>query len=481
MTVGHFIAGQWWPGRDDALSENPARPAEEIVRHALATDAEVDAAVEAADAALPAWIRTPAPARAAILRRAGERVAARAEELARLLTREEGKPLAEARGEVHRAALIFHYHAAQAWRATGEVYASSNPDEEIRTVRVPVGVVAAITPWNFPIAIPAWKIAPALVHGNTIVWKPASPTPAMAVELARELEAAGLPAGVLNLVLGSGRAGARLVSHKRVDAITFTGSGAVGRGIWNEATPRGVRVQLELGGHNAAIVYPDADLDRAVDQIVIGAMGATGQKCTATRRIVAVGGVHDALVERLTERVAALRVGDALDESVDVGPLVSAAARDEVADEVARAARDGVEIAAGGDVVGLDGGYYLRPTLLTDVTPDMRIAQEEVFGPVTSVIHAADDDEAIAIANATRFGLSAAVFTRDERRIRRALHEIDAGIIHVNNATTGSEPHVPFGGMRESSSQGPHEQGETARDFFTELKTAYLVPGDAAP
>jgi aldehyde dehydrogenase (NAD+) len=467
-------------GADEA-SFNPAHPSREVGRYPAPSPGEVDRAVDAARSASREWRRVNPIERGRVVRGAAILLEQRAEEVARLITLEEGKTLPEARSEVFRTVETLHYHAGRAWAPTGKTYASSMPDEDVRTVRVPVGVVGVISPWNFPVLTPAWKIAPALVHGNTVVWKPASLTSIVAAEFVRVLEDAGVPAGVVNLVLGPGRVGQQIVDHPEVDALTFTGSTQVGQSIWNSATPRGVKVQLELGGHNAAIVFPDADLDLAAKTIVAGAMLSAGQKCTATRRVIALSEVHDELVERIRAETERLVVGDGLVEGVDVSPLVSRSALDEVKDEVDRARREGAELLAGGEVLEgteYDGGHYLAPTVFAVKDPSIRLCKEEVFGPVTAVMEAADDDEAFELANATRFGLCAAVFTVSERRARLAMEEIEAGMININTSTTGSELHAPFGGVKASSSQAPREQGETAEDFFTESKTVYLVPGD---
>ncbi len=473
---GHFIGGAWTEARPDAVSVNPADPSDTVLRHSRATEAELDDAFAAAKAGAKGWSQLPATLRASFLRRIAGLIQRDEAALTDLVIREEGKSHPEANGEVRRAAAIFHFHAAQAWQAQGEVFASTNPAEEIRTVRTPVGVVAVITPWNFPIAIPAWKIAPALVHGNPIVWKPASPTPAVAVALMRLIEEAELPPGVLNLVLGTGSVGAAMTRHPDVAAISFTGSDTVCKAIWNEATARGVRVQLEMGGQSAAIVSDDANLGQAARQIVIGAMGASGQKCTATRRMIALSSIYDEIVERVIAEIAMLSVGDGRDPRNQVGPLITSSAREEVLDSVRRAQVEGGTLLVGGklDQPSLQEGYYVAPTVVADVAGGSHLAQDEVFGPVLGVIRVADVDEAFARANETRFGLAAAVFTTSEITTRRALAELDVGIIHINNATTGGEPHVPFGGMRDSSSQAPREQGQTARDFFTKLKTAYI-------
>jgi aldehyde dehydrogenase (NAD+) len=481
-STGSFIAGLWSDAPADAVSVNPAHPTEEVLRFASATPVDVDDAFTAARGALPAWSARPTLERALIVRRAAAAVESRRDELARLITRDQGKTLRDAQGELGRTIETLYFHAAQGWVSGGELYHSSKADEEIRTVRRPIGVVGVITPFNFPLLIASWKIAPALVHGNTVVWKPATVDPAVTVELVRILDEAGLPPGVLNLVLGSGgEVGTAVVAHEALDAVTFTGSVAVGRAIAAATAGRDVRTQLELGGHNAAIVFPDADLGRAAREIVAGAMLLAGQKCTSKRRVIVHRDVHDTLFELLVDEVDRLRVGDGSDDLVDIGPLVSDEARDEVAAEIGRAERQGAAAYAGGELVdsASDDGYFLRPTILTGVAPSMRIAQEEVFGPVTALIPVDDDDEAVAVANGTRFGLSTSVFTTSERRIRRCIADVDVGVLHVNNQTTGSEPHVPFGGRRSSGSAGaPPEQGQTAREFFTWVKTVYLEPGE---
>lgn len=481
-TAGSFIAGHWTEAPPDAVSVNPAHPDEEVLRFAHASAGDVDDAFAAASDALPAWSATPAPARGQVVRRVAALVETRRDELAELITRDVGKTYAESHGELGRTLETLYFHAAQGWANAGELYHSSKPDEEIRTVRRPIGIVGVITPFNFPLLISSWKIAPALVHGNTVVWKPANVDPAVCVELARMFEEAGLPPGVLNLVLGTGgEVGRALVAHEALDAVTFTGSVPVGRAIAAETTGRGVRSQLELGGHNAAVVFADADLRRAAAHVVAGAMLGSGQKCTSTRRVIVHRGVYDDLVPLVLEEVERLRVGDGFEEGVDVGPLVSEQARDEVAAEVERAERDGATALAGGTFLGSaeHEGFFLRPTVLTGVGPAMRVAQEEVFGPVTSLIPVEDEDEAIAVANGTRFGLSTSIFTRSERLVRRCVAEIDVGVLHVNNQTTGNEPHVAFGGRRDSgSANSPPEQGQTARDFFTWIKTVYAEPGE---
>jgi aldehyde dehydrogenase (NAD+) len=340
-----------------------------------------------------------------------------------------------------------------------------------------VGVVGLITPWNFPLAIPAWKLAPALAHGNTVVWKPSSSTPALAVAMTRILIEAGIPDGALGLVLGPGRLGAALVDHDGLDAISFTGSEEVGQRIWARGGPAGPKVQLELGGNSPALVFADADLDHAVECVTYGALGSSGQKCTATRRVIVAEQVADRFRSALIDRLRSARVGPGAEPGVEVGPLISARARTEVLAAVEAAVRQGAELPLGDPAersAGLGDGHFVRPTLLTDLPPDAPVLQDEVFGPVLSLHTAASEDEALALANHTRHGLSAAVFTRDPARARRCLRAVEAGMVHVNNPSTGAEAHVPFGGLKASSSPGPREQGGTARDFYTEIKTAYI-------
>jgi alpha-ketoglutaric semialdehyde dehydrogenase len=472
---GHLIDGQWTGPGDDLVATNPAHPDEEVSRAPAGDDSTVEAAVVAARTAQPDWAATPAPARGALLHAAADRLASDAE-LARLIVREQGKTLAEATGELSRTVATLRYHAERARAPEGETYAAATLGESVHTVRVPVGVVAVITPWNFPLAIPVWKLAPALVHGNTVVWKPAEQTPAVAAHLAEILTAAGLPAGVLNMVLGDARAGACVVDSD-VDAITFTGSVPVGRQLLARAAPRGVRVQCELGGHNPAVVLDDANLDRAAEDIVAGAMGSAGQKCTATRRVLVDASVHDALLERLMARCETLVVGDGLDPASDLGPLIAATARDDVLAAIAEAVQVGGDVVTGGSAPSdpkLDGGHYIAPTIVSlPAEPEQlpRLWREEVFGPVTVVRAVSGPGEAFALANDTAYGLSASVHTASLARARHAVSILRAGMISVNGPTTGAELHAPFGGLKDSTAPAPREQGTAVRDFVTTTKT----------
>lgn len=461
-------------------SRNPARPDEVVGVAPVADVVGLEAEVAAARAAQADWDALGIVERGRILRRAAGEFERRAEDLAVLLTAEQGKTLDEARVEVGGSVETLLYHAGHARDADGATYPSGNPDELIRTVRVPVGLVAAITPWNFPVQIPAWKLAPALLHGNAVLWKPSSETPMTSLALAEALVAGGLPAGVLRVLIGGGEVGRALVAHPAVGAITFTGSVPVGRGIAVQAAERGAKVQLELGGHSACIVCPDVDPAWAAGIALTGAMGGTGQKCTATRRIIAIGGALEPLLAELRRQTPLLVVGDGASAGAQIGPLVSAGARDGVAAALAAALAEGAEVVAEAPVPA-DGGWYIAPTVLQG-GPDLAICREEVFGPVAVVLAVDDLDGAIALANATDFGLTATVLTRDERVIRRCVRELEAGIVKANAPNTGSELHVPFGGLKDSSFPAPREQNAaSAAEFFTWSKSAYLrVPPEAA-
>lgn len=473
--LSHLIDGEWLTGSGPATeSTNPAQPDDIVASYNTAGDDQLDRAIVAAKGAATSWDRVGVLARGKVLRSAAQLLEARTEEIATLMTREQGKTLADSRGEVGASVETLYYHAGAARRPNGVTFPSANPDELIRTVRRPVGTVGVITPWNFPLQIPIWKIAPALMWGNTVVWKPASDTPAMAVALADIFAEAGVPPGVLNLVLGPGSMGAELVADPRIDAVTFTGSVPVGHAIRDAVIPRGGRLQMELGGHNPAIVLPDADMAAAAAFITSASMNSTGQKCTATRRIIVVGTAYDALVPELTTKVQALRVGPGSDPNSEIGPLVSRRAHSEVADAIEQAVSEGATILAQADAPMAEGGCYIAPTVLTG-DASLTIATKEVFGPVTTVLRVADLDAAIELANATPFGLTASVFTRDEAAVRRCVDEVDAGLIKVNAPSTGSEVHAPFGGLRDSSFPAPREQGSDAvADFFSITKTAYL-------
>ncbi|MBX3028970.1 MAG: aldehyde dehydrogenase family protein [Chloroflexi bacterium] len=457
------------PGRED---RSPARPDEIVAYVSAATRAHLEAAARAAREALPAWAATPAPERGEILFRAAALLAERAETIGRDMVREQGKTLPEAIGETRRAAAILRYFAGQASEPIGEVYASATRGTRLYTQRSPIGVVAVITPWNFPIAIPAWKIAPALAFGNTVLFKPASHTPLTGNHLVTALVDAGLPPGVLGMVFADGPLVEEAwVASGVVDGVTFTGSATVGRALARVASDVHARVQLELGGKNAVIVAPDADLARAADLIVRGAMASAGQKCTATARVIGYGGSLTALRELLVERVRSLRIGDPLDPATTLGPLIDDAARTRVAAMVADAEADGANVIARPDVPPV--GAYHPPIVLDGVTPTMPVAQDEVFGPVVGLIEAADLDEALRIHNGVAYGLSGSIFTRDLATAEAFIATARVGLVHVNGETAGAEPHVPFGGMGASSSWS-REQGKSAVDFYTQVRTVYV-------
>lgn len=470
----HLVGGSWVTGDGVATeSLDPASPARVVARYVTATSSLLDDSVRSARECLKEWDALGIIARGKILRRAGDLLATRSDEIASLITGEEGKTLAESRIEVQTSVETFFYHSSAARQPDGAVYPSSHPEELIRTVRRPVGIVAAITPWNFPLLIPVWKIAPALLWGNAVIWKPSSETPAVAELLARTLVDAGVPSGVLNLLIGPGSLGAEMVAHPEVDAVTFTGSVSVGHAIRDASIPRGAKLQMELGGHNAAIVLPDADLSSAADDITSAAMSSAGQKCTATRRIIAVGSAYDDLASLLVDRISALKVGPGDDPESVISPVISAAARDQVASALDQAQDEGAKVLAKATIP--DGeGFYVAPVLLAG-NPQLTISCEEVFGPVVTLMSAADLTEAIHIANDTAYGLTASVFTRSERSARRCVNELAAGLIKVNAPSTGSELHAPFGGLKESTFAGPREQNiDSAAEFFTVMKTAYL-------
>jgi len=470
-----FVGGQWLDGLRTAHDLNPAHPSERV-SDVLQADAGLAAdAVEAAAKAFPNWRSMPAPARGDILRKAADLLEQRAGEVGRDLTREEGKTLAEGVGETRRAVQILRYYAGQTLEPDGETYPSHSPATFLYARREPVGVVSAITPWNFPMAIPAWKIAPALAYGNSVVWKPAELVPLTAVHLLQALVDAGLPEGVLNLVLGKGsEVGDVLVTHEAVQAITFTGSNVVGRAMQRKAIEHGKKVQLELGGKNPAVVLDDADLDLAAEHVARGAFLSAGQKCTATSRVIVQQAVLGAFQERLAGLAQSWKLGDPLESDTRVGPLVSDDQLQTVSGYLEVARGEGARVLAGGGrAEDLGDGYYIRPTVLTDLPPDSRVVREEIFGPVAALLPATSYADAVRLANDTRYGLSASVFTNDLTRALRFADDIHAGVVKVNQESAGIEFHVPFGGMQESSS-GSREQGRAAREFFTQWKTVYM-------
>ena len=478
MPFDNLIAGEWLAGTQRGQNRSPSDTADLIGEYAQADAAQLNAAVAAAQTAFPAWSTGSIQARSDALDRIGAEILARREELGVLLAREEGKTRPEASGEVTRAGHIFKFFAGECLRLSGETLPSVRPGVGVEITREPMGVVGLITPWNFPIAIPAWKIAPALAFGNCVVFKPADLVPGSAWALAEIIHRSGIPAGVFNLVMGRGSViGDPMVLHPGIAALSFTGSVEVGRRIAVQCAERGAKVQLEMGGKNPQVVLDDADLSQAVELCVQSAFFSTGQRCTASSRLIVTGGIHDRFVAAMRERMAGLRVGDALHASTDIGPAASEAqmAQDLRYIEIARA--EGATLAAGGSAVPCHSdsgrtGFFVAPTLLTDTAPGMRINREEVFGPVASVIRVKDYDEALAVANDTPFGLSAGIATTSLKHATHFKRHVQSGMVMVNLPTAGVDYHVPFGG-RKASSYGPREQGRYAQEFFTTVKTAY--------
>ena len=475
----NLIGGKWVPARSGRRFENrnPARPSDLIGTFPESGPEDVDAAVQAASRAYPAWRLTPAPRRAEVIYRAAELLRDRKEELARAMTREMGKVLAETRGDVQEAIDMAYYLGAEGRRLFGVTVPSELPNKFAMSIRQPLGVCGLITPWNFPMAIPSWKIFPALVAGNTVVIKPATDTPASAHHLVEALLEAGAPAGVLNIVHGGGAAvGVPLTEHPAVKMISFTGSSEVGKTIAERTAGSLKRLSLELGGKNAQIVMEDGDLDLAVEGALWGAFGTTGQRCTATSRLIVMKQVHDEMVRRLVDRAAQLRLGDGLEPGTEVGPLVNRGQRDRIHSYVEIGKKEGAKLVAGGSPAeegALRDGHFYKPTIFDGVTPEMRIAVEEIFGPVLSVLTVSSLEEAIEVLNGTPYGLSSSIYTRDVNRAMRAIRDIEAGITYINGPTIGAEVQLPFGGVKETGN-GHREGGPTVIDAFTEWKSVYV-------
>lgn len=479
LTVHSYVNGEWRDG-SVTVDTNPAKPDEIVAEVRLADRHTAREACLAARTQFLNWRNTPAPARGEILRKAADALERRADEVGREFCREEGKTLAEAIGEVRRAVAILRYYASQTLEPDGETFPSASATTLLYARREPLGVVAAITPWNFPIAIPAWKIAPALAYGNTIVWKPAELVPLTSLRLLEALIEGGVPAGVVNLVVGHGSdVGDAIVESPEVSAITFTGSNAVGRSIQEKATRQGKKVQLELGGKNPAIVLADADLSQAVELVARGAYLSAGQKCTATSRVIVEKPIVEEFTDRLRQVATNWKVGDPLEADTRVGPLVSETALKSVLGYIETGVRDGGQVVAGGgraDTLG--AGYFVQPTVLTEVALDSPAVREEIFGPVVTILAAGDYAEAIKLANETPFGLSASLFTRDLGRALSFARDVQAGVVKINQESAGIEFQAPFGGYKESST-GSREQGKVAREFFTQWKTVYIDPPGA--
>ena len=474
MDFAHYIGGEWVGDSDVTTNTSPANRDDVIGTYARGDAARVDQAVSAALAAQPSWAAASPQLRHDVLERAGALIVERKDELGRLLAREEGKTIAEAVGETVRASQVFKFFAGEALRNTGDAVASVRPGIDVMIEREAVGVIGLITPWNFPIAIPAWKLAPALAYGNAVVMKPAELTPGCAWELAKILDEAGCPAGIFNLVMGPGsKVGARIVEHEDIAAVSFTGSVATGRQVAVDCTARGKKVQLEMGGKNPMVVVDDADLDVAVGACLNGAFFSTGQRCTASSRLIVTAGIHDAFLDKLTAAAADLVIGDPLDSKTQIGPVVDQSQLDQNLEYLALAATEGCDVRGGG--LGNGNGYCMHPAIFAGASNQMRVSREEIFGPMASVIKVADYDEALAVANDTEFGLSSGICTTSLKLATDFRRNAKAGMVMVNLPTAGVDYHVPFGG-RKGSSYGPREQGSYAREFYTTVKTSYIAP-----
>ncbi|MBB1250172.1 aldehyde dehydrogenase family protein [Rhizobium sp. G21] len=471
----NLIAGEW-VGAEAVENINPSNTNEVVGHYASGSAADMQAAIEAAKAAFPEWSRSGIMQRHAILRKTSDEILARKDELGALLAREEGKTLPEAIGEVMRAAQIFDFFAGEALRLTGESVPSVRPNIGVEMTRDPLGVIGIITPWNFPIAIPAWKIAPALCYGNTVVFKPAELVPGCAWAIVDILHRAGLPKGVLNLVMGKGSViGQVMLDSPLLSGLTFTGSTGTGKRVALASIEHNRKFQLEMGGKNPFVVLDDADLNVAVEAAANSGFFSTGQRCTASSRIIVTEGIHDKFVATLTERLKTLVVDDAMKTGTHIGPVVDARQLKTDTDYIAIGRQEGANLAFGGDVIERENpGFYLQPTLFTEATNDMRISREEIFGPVAAVIRVKDYEEALHVANDTIFGLSSGIATTSLKHATHFKRNAEAGMVMVNLPTAGVDFHVPFGG-RKSSSFGSREQGKYAAEFFTSVKTAYTL------
>ncbi|WP_371225940.1 aldehyde dehydrogenase family protein [Roseovarius sp. 2305UL8-3] len=478
-THQNYIAGDWVSGPSEIENRNPSDLSDLVGVYAQASAAQLDDALAAARVAQAEWAAYGLERKQAVLMAIGTEMMARAEELGTLLSREEGKPLAEGKGEVYRAGQFFTYYAHEVLRQLGENADSVRPNIEVDVRREPVGTVAIISPWNFPTATASWKIAPALAYGNAVLWKPANVTPASAVALAEIISRQDIPKGLFSLVMGAGRdVGQRLVESPMVNAISFTGSVPVGKGIAMAAIQNLTRVQMEMGSKNALAVMDDADLDLAVSLALGGAFGGSGQKCTASSRLVVHAGIHDAFVEKLVAGAQAMKVGHALAEGVQMGPVVSEQQLNENLAYVDLGESEGAELACGGARLEMEHeGYYMSPGVFLNTTNDMRINREEMFAPLTSVIKVGSYEEALAVVNDTNFGLTSGIATKSLARATHFRRNAQTGVVTVNLPTAGTDYHVQFGG-RGDSSYGPREQGIHAREFYTTVKTAYIAAGD---
>jgi acyl-CoA reductase-like NAD-dependent aldehyde dehydrogenase len=475
----NYIDGEWRAAKSGKTLENrnPANTDDLIGLFPASGAADVEAAVAAAKKAFAVWRLVPAPKRGEILYRVGELLKKSKEELARIETREMGKILKETRGDVQEGIDCAFLNAGEGRRLFGETTPAELPDKFAMSVRAPIGVCALITPWNFPLAIPTWKLFPALICGNTVILKPAEDTPHTATRFVEILNEAGVPPGVVNLIHGRGEeVGAALVRHKDVQLVSFTGSAAVGREIASECGRNLKRVSLELGGKNGQIVMEDADVELAVEGALWGAFGTTGQRCTATSRLIVHRDVSERITDALVARAERIKIGDGLDESNEMGPLINQAAREKVLRYIEIGKQEGARVLTGGaihDTGACANGIFFQPTIFDRVKPNMRIAQEEIFGPVLSIIEIASFDEAIAVLNGTAYGLSSSIYTNDVTRAFRAMRDIEAGITYINGPTIGAEVHLPFGGVKDTGN-GHREAGTTVYDIFTEWKSIYV-------
>jgi len=473
----NYINGEWASGASWTANRNPSDLGDVIGEYAMADKAQTEAAIDAARRAFAAWSIGSIQDRANMLDKVGSDIIARKDELGRLLAREEGKTLPEGVGETVRAGHIFKFFAGEVLRMSGEKVASVRPGVDVEITREPLGVIGLITPWNFPIAIPAWKIAPALAFGNTVVFKPAQWTPGCAWALTELLANAGVPPGVFNLVIGSGSVvGETIVNHPDVSAVSFTGSMETGRAIARKAVARMAKVQLEMGSKNPLVVLDDADLATAVNVAVQGAYFSTGQRCTASSRLIVTEGIHDRFVDAVTQRLSTLKVDNALTPGTEIGPVVEQPQLDTDLEYVGIGQKEGARLVVGGERVKRStDGYYMAPALFVDAKNSMRISREEIFGPVACVIRAKNYDEALTIANDTDTGLSSGIVTTSLKHASHFQRHAQAGMVMVNLPTAGVDYHVPFGG-RKGSSYGPREQGRYAAEFYTTVKTTYIAP-----
>ena len=477
MNTGSYVNGQWYRPSSGKISRNinPADTGDVIAEYPLATSADVRVAIDAAMKAFPAWKKTPGPERGRVLWRAANIARERVDEIARTLTREEGKILKEAKGEVLKGISLLEYYAGEGFRMHGKTLPSESRDTFTYTIRQPLGSVGLIAPWNFPWAIPVWKSAPAIVSGNCVVFKPAELTPATSILLADIYEQAGLPPGVFNMLVGSGSdVGEAMVHAPELRAISFTGSNKIGNALYVKAAQRGAKVTCEMGGKNAVIVMPDADLDKAATAIHGGAFGSTGQRCTATSRVIAHQDVKSALVERLVAMAKTIKLGPGLDASTDMGPSVDEKQWKTVMDYIGVGKDEGARLLIGGSrPESMRQGFFVEPTIFDGVSPSMRIFKEEIFGPVLSVATTSSLEEALRFANGVEYGLTTSILTQDITAVMKFIEDVETGMVHVNEPTVGGEAQLPFGGTK-STGVGEREMAEEGLNFFTELKTVFI-------